>query len=88
MAAGRRRNNPPAPAECLPGGAGEGAQPGADGEPQGDAGPTGDQQALAFEKSRRNRFWNIFSGPVDFEEPTLPDNAGAMDGELLPPKVE
>lgn len=50
--------------------------------------PTGEQQALAFEKSRRNRFWNIFSGPVDFEEPTLPDNAGAMDGELLPPKVE
>jgi hypothetical protein len=50
--------------------------------------PTGEQQALAFEKTRRNRFWNIFSGPVDFEEPTLPDNAGAMDGELLPPKVE
>lgn len=50
--------------------------------------PTGEQQALAFEKSRRNRFWNFFSGPVDFEEPTLPDNAGAMDGELLPPKVE
>lgn len=50
--------------------------------------PTGEQQALAFEKSRRNRFWNLFSGPVDFEEPTLPDNAGAMDGELLPPKIE
>lgn len=50
--------------------------------------PTGEQQALAFEKSRRNRFWNFFNGPVDFEEPTLPDNASAMDGELLPPKVE
>ena len=50
--------------------------------------PTGEQQALAFEKSRRNRFWNLFSGPVDFEEPTLPDSAGAMDGELLPPKIE
>jgi hypothetical protein len=50
--------------------------------------PTGQEQALAFEKSRRNRFWDLFRGPVDFEEPTLPDNAGAMDGELLPPKVE
>ena len=36
--------------------------------------PTGQEQALAFEKSRRNRFWNIFSGPVDFEEPQLPDD--------------
>jgi len=50
--------------------------------------PTGQEQALAFEKSRRNRFWNIFSGPVDFVEPTLPEESVAMDGELLPPKAE
>lgn len=50
--------------------------------------PTGQERALAFEKSRRNGFWGLFSGPVDFEEPTLPDDVGTMDGELLPPKVE
>ncbi|WP_193214195.1 hypothetical protein [Luteolibacter marinus] len=49
--------------------------------------PSGQEQALAFEKTRRNRFW-IFSGPVDFEEPQLPDDTGAMNGDLLPPKVE
>lgn len=48
---------------------------------------TGDQQAVAFEKTRRQRFW-IFGGPADFEEPDLPDTAGVMDGELLPPKME
>ncbi|MCW1922589.1 hypothetical protein OKA05_08485 [Luteolibacter arcticus] len=46
---------------------------------------TGEQQALAFEKTRRNRFWGMFSGPVDFQEPALPSDAGSMDGELLPP---
>lgn len=50
--------------------------------------PTGEEQAVAFEKSRRNRFWNIFSGPVDFEEPVLPADVGALDGDLLPPKIE
>ncbi len=50
--------------------------------------PTGQEQALAFEKSRRNRFWNMFSGPVDFEEPVLPADVGSLDGDLLPPKVE
>ena len=50
--------------------------------------PTGQEQAIAFEKSRRNRFWNIFSGPVDFEEPVLPVDVGSLDGDLLPPKVE
>lgn len=50
--------------------------------------PTGQEQAVAFEKSRRNRFWNMFSGPVDFEEPVLPADVGALDGDLLPPKVE
>jgi len=46
---------------------------------------TGQEQAVAFEKTRRNRFWDIFRGPVDFQEPALPDNAGGMDGDLLPP---
>lgn len=50
--------------------------------------PTGQEQALAFEKSRRNRFWGIFSGPVDFEEPVLPADVGVLDGDLLPPKAE
>ncbi|PAW68769.1 MAG: hypothetical protein B9S38_10935 [Verrucomicrobiia bacterium Tous-C4TDCM] len=50
--------------------------------------PTGQEQAVAFEKSRRNRFWGMFSGPVDFEEPVLPADVGALDGDLLPPKVE
>jgi len=48
---------------------------------------SGQDQAVAFQKARRNRFW-IFSGPADFEEPQLPENAGLMDGDLLPPKVE
>ncbi len=50
--------------------------------------PTGQEQAVAFEKSKRNRFWDMFSGPVDFEEPVLPADVGALDGDLLPPKVE
>jgi hypothetical protein len=50
--------------------------------------PTGQEQAVAFEKSRRNRFWNMFSGPVDFKEPVLPSDVGVLDGGLLPPKVE
>lgn len=50
--------------------------------------PTGEEQAIAFERSRRNRFWSMFSGPVDFQEPSLPDDSGAMDAGLLPPLVE
>jgi hypothetical protein len=46
---------------------------------------TGQEQAVAFEKSRRSRFWGIFSGPVDFKEPALPSDNGMMDGDLLPP---
>lgn len=49
--------------------------------------PSGEQQALAFEKTRRNRFW-IFKGPVDFIEPQLPAGEGELDGNLLPPKME
>ena len=48
---------------------------------------SGQDQAVAFQKTRRNRFW-IFGGPADFVEPDLPDDVGIMDGELLPPKVE
>jgi hypothetical protein len=40
---------------------------------------------VAFEKTRRNRFWDMFRGPVDFQEPALPIDAGGMDGDLLPP---
>lgn len=49
---------------------------------------SGEQQALAFENrnSRKKRaFWNIFSGPVDYKEPTLPTSGGDLDGTLLPP---
>jgi hypothetical protein len=46
---------------------------------------TGQEQAVAFEKTRRNRFWDIFSGPVDFKEPALPSDNGMMEGDLLPP---
>lgn len=46
---------------------------------------TGQEQAVAFEKTRRNRFWGIFSGPVDFQEPALPEDSGEMDSGLLPP---
>ena len=48
---------------------------------------SGQEQAVAYEKTRRQRFW-FFGGPADFEEPDLPESAGLMDGELLPPKVE
>ncbi|MFD0895657.1 hypothetical protein KBB96_01650 [Luteolibacter ambystomatis] len=52
---------------------------------------TGQEKALAFENTRRQRdtggFWGFFRGPVDFKEPTLPNNAGMMDGSLLPPRA-
>lgn len=47
--------------------------------------PTGREQALAFESSRR-RSW-FFGGPVDFKEPTLPSDATEADGSLLPTVV-
>ncbi len=47
--------------------------------------PTGEEQALAFEKKRKRSFW-FFDGPVDFKEPILPEAGGEMDGGLLPPK--
>ena len=44
--------------------------------------PSGEDKALAYQ--RNNRFWN-FLGPIDFKEPSLPDEPGSMDGGLLPP---
>ena len=48
--------------------------------------PTGREQALAFENTRKRGFW-FFNGPVDFAEPTLPLPGGETDGSLLPPKT-
>lgn len=47
--------------------------------------PTGQERALAFQQNRKRNFW-IFSGPVDFKEPTLPLPGSDLDGSLLPPK--
>src|SRR6478609_2976369 len=48
--------------------------------------PTGKEQALAYENTRKRGFWS-FLGPVDFKEPTLPADGGELDGSLLPPKT-
>lgn len=50
---------------------------------------TGHERALAYQTTKRRGgfFGSLFSGPVDFKEPVLPD-AGGMDGSLLPPKAE
>lgn len=50
--------------------------------------PTGQEQAIAYENTRKKGLWSFFSGPVDFKEPTLPVDGGELDGSLLPPKVE
>lgn len=47
--------------------------------------PTGHELAKAHEK-RRTGFW-IFGGPVDFQEPTLPEPGTESDGSLLPPRM-
>lgn len=47
--------------------------------------PTGEEQALAFDNRKKRSFWGLFSGPVDYKEPTLPLNSGELDGTLLPP---
>lgn len=50
---------------------------------------SGQEQALAFENSRKKSMWAFFSGgPVDFKEPSLPASGGEMDGSLLPPKPQ
>jgi hypothetical protein len=46
--------------------------------------PTGHEKALAFRENKRRGFW-FFGGPVDFEEPPLPEAGSDMDGSLLPP---
>ena len=48
--------------------------------------PTGRELALAYENERKKRFW-FFGGPIDFEEPTLPEPGAEMDGSLLPPRM-
>lgn len=45
--------------------------------------PSGQQQAIAYQQ-KQNSFWS-FLGPINFKEPALPSDPGAMDGGLLPP---
>lgn len=49
--------------------------------------PLGEERALAFQNRRRS-FWDIFRGPVNFDEPELPDDGSLIDGSLLPPKQD
>ncbi len=46
--------------------------------------PSGQEKAIAYEKTRKRSFW-FFGSPVDFQEPNLPQAGGEMDGSLLPP---
>ncbi len=50
--------------------------------------PLGGERALAYEKSaaRTARHW-IFSGPVNFQEPVLPEAGTDVADSLLPPKA-
>ncbi len=48
--------------------------------------PTGKERVLAFENSRKRSLFSFFSGPVDFQEPVLPEPDGSIDASLLPPK--
>jgi hypothetical protein len=55
--------------------------------------PLGKERALAYEAKKDSLaggsgrgFW-FFKGPVDFKEPTLPSDAGNLDGSLLPPRA-
>jgi len=55
--------------------------------------PLGKERALAYEAKRQSLasrqgggFW-FFKGPVDFKEPSLPSEAGSLDGSLLPPRT-
>lgn len=49
--------------------------------------PTGHDRALAYEMEKKSNFW-IFGGPIDFEEPELPEPGTEMDGSLLPPRIQ
>jgi len=44
--------------------------------------PTGEERALAYQRSGR-RFFGLF-GAVDFQEPELPAEGQLIDGGLLP----
>ena len=48
--------------------------------------PTGRERAIAYRNERKSGFW-IFGGPVDFEEPALPEDGSGIDGSLLPPRM-
>jgi hypothetical protein len=48
--------------------------------------PTGQERAIAYRNERKRGFW-IFGGPVDYEEPTLPEDGSGADGSLLPPRM-
>ena len=48
--------------------------------------PTGRERAIAYRNERKRGFW-IFGGPVDFEEPELPEDDSGIDGSLLPPRM-
>jgi hypothetical protein len=48
--------------------------------------PTGQERATAYRNERKRGFW-IFGGPVDFEEPMLPEDGSGADGSLLPPRM-
>lgn len=48
---------------------------------------TGHERALAYESKRKRSFW-FAGGPVDFKEPSLPEDGAGLDGGLLPPKLE
>ena len=50
---------------------------------------TGREQAVAYQaEQQRRRGWFIFGGPVDFDEPALPEIGDPVDAGLLPGKVE
>ena len=48
--------------------------------------PTGRERAIAYRNERKSGFW-IFGGPVDFDEPALPEDDSVIDGSLLPPRM-
>ncbi len=48
--------------------------------------PSGQEKALAYEKTRKRGFW-FLRGPVDFKETALPEPGGDTESSLLPPKA-
>lgn len=48
--------------------------------------PMGSELAKTHARERKSGFW-IFGGPVDFQEPTLPEPGAELDGSLLPPRM-